>query len=115
MGFLFPSKATLVAPGRLGQEVAAGGAVLVEFVERGAPACRLEAPVVAAVIERYASRLRVLKVDAAAELGDAQAYRVAAVPTFVLFVDGVEKDRLVGYQSVDDLTRFLDGALPASA
>ena len=113
MGFLFPSKATLVPPGRLAEEVAAGGASLVEFVERDSPACRLEGPVIATVIERYASRLRVLKVDAAAAVGDAAAYRVTAVPTFLLFIDGVEKERLVGYQSADNLTRVLDGALPA--
>lgn len=112
MGFHFVHKATEAEPGRLGQQVAAHPAVLVEFAAADAPACRLEEPILSQVLRRYADRLTVLQADVESSPADAEAYAVAAVPTFLLFVNGVEKMRRVGYQSMDDLTVALDEALP---
>jgi thiol-disulfide isomerase/thioredoxin len=42
---------------------------------------------------------------------DAAAFAVTAVPTFLLFVDGVEKLRLAGFQSVADRTGVIDKVL----
>jgi thioredoxin 1 len=111
MGFHFAHKATVATPGSLAEKVAGAHAVLVEFAERDAPACRLEAPILAKVLRRYSDRLSVLQADVESSSTDAATFAVTAVPTFVLFVEGVEKLRLVGYQSVDDLTRALDEAL----
>jgi thioredoxin 1 len=112
MGFHFDHKASDAHPGALAEKVAAAPALLVEFAERDAPACRLEEPILAQVLRRYADRLRVLQADVESSPADAAAFSVTAVPTFVLFLDGVEKMRLVGYQSVDNLTAALDEALP---
>jgi thioredoxin 1 len=111
MGFHFAHKPPDSRP--LPEQLAAGGAVLVEFVERGAPACRLEEPILAQIDGRYGDRLRVVRVDVDSAPDDAASFAVSAVPTFVLFVDGREKCRLVGYQSVDDLARALDRAFAA--
>jgi thioredoxin 1 len=111
MGIHLVHKATNARPGRLADQVAQGGAVLVEFSERDAPTCRLEEPVLDKVLRRYADRMRVVQTDVEGSPADAAAYSIEAVPTFLLFVDGVEKMRLVGYQSADQLTRALDGAL----
>jgi thioredoxin-like negative regulator of GroEL len=113
MGFHYAHKPPGAGPSWLADQVGAGGAILVEFAQRDAPTCRLEEPIMAKVLKRYANRLRVVQSDVDASPEDAAAFAVSAVPTFVLFVDGVEKDRLVGYQSVDDLTRALEeGAVP---
>lgn len=112
MGFHFTHKASIALPGHLASQVA-DGAVLVEFSERDAPACRMEVPVLDKILRRYPDRLRVLQADVENSPADAAAFAVGAVPTFLLFVDGVEKMRLVGYQSVDSLTASLDAALPS--
>jgi thioredoxin-like negative regulator of GroEL len=115
MGFHFARKAIDTEPGQLARQLAAGGAVLVEFAQRDAPACRLEEAIMAKVLPRYDDRLSVVRSDVEASPEDAAAYSVTAVPTFVFFLGGVEKFRLVGYQSVDDLTRAIDEVLPAPA
>ncbi len=112
MGFHLVHKATAAAPGRLREQVAKGGAVLVEFAESDAPACRLEEPILAKILRRYVDRLRVMQADVDGSPADAAAFAINAVPTFLLFIDGVEKWRLVGYQSVDELSLALDEALP---
>jgi thioredoxin 1 len=115
VGFHFSHKATTAQPGRLAERIAAGGALLVEFAEHDAPACRLQEPVLDQVLRHFADRLSVVQADVETSPADAAAFSVSAVPTFILFLDKVEKLRLVGYQSVDDLTRAVDEALaPAS-
>jgi thioredoxin-like negative regulator of GroEL len=112
VGFHFTHKATMAVPGRLAEQVAEAPVVLVEFAERDAPACRLEEPILSQILRRYADRLKVIQADVESSPADAAAFGVSAVPTFVLFVDGAEKFRLSGYQSVDTLTAALDEALP---
>ncbi len=112
MGFRFGHKATVARPGELAQEISGAPAVLVEFADADTPMCRLEEPILTKILKRYADRLKVVQADVEGSPSDAAAFAVTAVPTFVLFILGVEKFRLVGYQSVDDLTRALDEALP---
>jgi thioredoxin 1 len=112
VGYHFTRKANTARPGRLAERVAAGGALLVEFAEHDAPACRLEEPILDQVLRHFADRLAVVQADVESAPADAAAFAVTAVPTFLLFVDGVEKLRLVGYQSIDDLTAAIDGVLP---
>jgi len=104
--------ASRVAPGRLQKVVAASKVpVLVEFAERDAPACRMEEPVLAAILRRYPDGLSVVQADIETSPSDAQTYGITAVPTFVLFVGGAERLRLTGYKSVDELAAALDAEL----
>jgi thioredoxin 1 len=112
LGFHFAHKGSGAPPGRLAERVGATPALLAEFVERDAPTCRLAEPILATVLRRYADRLSVVQIDVEGSPEDAAAFAVTAVPTFVLFVEGDEKMRLVGYQSFDVLTAALDKALP---
>ena len=115
MGFHFTHKATSAKPGRLAQQVGSAHAVLVEFAAKDAPACRLEEPILSQILRRYADKLSVLQADVESSPTDAKAFGVEAVPTFLLFIEGQEKLRLVGYQSVDALTRAIDEVFAASA
>jgi thioredoxin 1 len=115
VGFHLTHNAIMAQPGRLAEQVTAAHAVLVEFAERDAPACRLEEPILSQILRRYADRLKVVQADVEGSPSDAAAYAVTAVPTFLLFVDGKETLRLVGYQSVDMLTQALDEALAQEA
>jgi thioredoxin 1 len=113
MGFHLLHKATTARPGHLVEYVrSAGHPVLVEFSENDAPTCRMEEPVLAKILRRYADRLSVVQADVETSAADAAELGITAVPTFLLFVDGNERLRLVGYQTLEQLSKALDDALP---
>ena len=69
--------------------------VLVDFTAAWCPPCRVMKPVLA---ELAAERddLRVVQLDVDAEQRTAAEYGVLSMPTFILFRDGREVQRLVG-------------------
>ncbi|MGH9125638.1 MAG: thioredoxin family protein [Acidimicrobiales bacterium] len=114
MGFRYAHKASHAAPGKLAELVAKDAAqdkvLLLEFAAADAPACRLEHPVLSEILRRYADRMSVIQADVESSPEDAEVFGVTAVPTFVLFVEGKERLRLVGYQTLDALTTAIDDA-----
>ena len=113
MGFRYAHQASKAQPGKLAELIAKDKVLLVEFAARDAPACRLEHPVLSEILRRYADRLSVVQADVEGSPHDAEQFGVTAVPTFLLFVEGQEKMRLVGYQGFDDLAVAIDEALGA--
>jgi len=69
--------------------------VLVDFTAAWCPPCRVMKPVLA---ELAAERedLRIVELDVDAEQRTAAEYGVLSMPTFILFRDGREVQRLVG-------------------
>jgi thioredoxin 1 len=88
--------------------------VLVDFWAAWCPPCRIMHP----VLEELAGDrddLRVVKVDAEANVATAARYAVLAMPTFVLFRGGEEALRLVGSRPRRRLEAELDAALAPAA
>ncbi|MDA8101294.1 MAG: thioredoxin domain-containing protein [Nitrospiraceae bacterium] len=71
-------------------------AVFVEFWSVTCGYCRMVEPVVNDIAAWRAGRLKVLKVDIQAEFSLAQRYSVMATPTFILFKNGQQVDRIDG-------------------
>jgi thioredoxin 1 len=73
----------------------AGTPVLVDFTAAWCPPCRVMKPVLA---ELAAERedLRIVQLDVDAHQRTAAEYGVLSMPTFILFKDGREVQRLVG-------------------
>ncbi len=90
--------------------IAADVPVLVAFWSRDSAPCRFEDNVLDEVDQRY-RRLRVLRVDVDAEPALVERYDVRALPTMLLFLDGVPLHRLVGYHEGGELTQQLAGYL----
>lgn len=98
----------------------APGLVLVDVWAAWCTPCRALTPVLEALAARHAGALRVRALDADANPATVAALGVRALPTVLLFRDGVEQRRLVGAQSAAAYEAALaeargDGPAPAPA
>jgi putative thioredoxin len=77
--------------------------------------CLVIAPKLKALIEEYAGRLKLakLEVDAGENMRLAGKYKVRGFPTVILFIDGEEKARFHGAQPLSFLREFVDEYLDA--
>jgi thioredoxin 1 len=74
----------------------AGGIVLVDLFSDRCPPCRMLAPTIASLADKYTGRVTVCKVDVDRAPAIAQKYGVRAIPTVLIIQDGKEIKRLVG-------------------
>lgn len=72
--------------------------VLVDFWAPWCPPCRLIAPAIDELAGEMAGRVRVAKLNIDDNQATAQRFRVASIPTLIMFKDGREVDRIVGAQ-----------------
>jgi thioredoxin len=85
---------------------------LVDFWAAWCGPCRMIAPIVEAIANEYDGRLRVAKMDVDANPGTPGQLGIRGIPTLILFKEGVEVRRLVGYRPkeamVEDLLPYIE-------
>lgn len=81
--------------------------VLVDFFAEWCMPCKMFAPILEKVSDRIgdAAIIAKINIDEAEEI--AAEYRVASIPTLILFKNGVEADRRVGALAAGELMNFL--------
>ena len=82
--------------------------VLVDFWATWCGPCRLAEPVLEELSETYKDKVSVVKIDIDANPGTHGKYNVMSIPTTILFKDGKELGRQVGFsgkQSFEDLIK----------
>ena len=84
--------------------------VLVDFTAAWCPPCRVMKPVLAELADER-DDLRVVQLDVDADQRTAAEYGVLSMPTFILFRDGREVQRLVGARPKRRLEAELEAAL----
>ena len=76
-----------------------GTPVLVDFWAEWCGPCRMLAPVVEGLSATFAGKLKVMKVDTDANTATAQKYQIAGIPCCILFKNGAEIKRFVGFRA----------------
>lgn len=85
--------------------------VLVDFYSDTCIPCKRLNPQLAKLEEARAGELDVVKVNINFDTQVAVDNGVMAAPTLVLFQDGKEAGRTVGFKKLEELEEFIDGAL----
>ena len=82
--------------------------VLVDFWAAWCAPCRMLAPTVEAVADKYSSTARVVKSNVDDNPSVSQRYGIKGIPTLILFKNGKEEERVVGATSEGAISRMLD-------
>src|SRR5256714_3962831 len=83
-------------------------AVLVDFWAQWCAPCRMLAPTVEAVAEKYAGSATVVKLNVDDNPAVSQRYGIKGIPTLILFKNGKEEERVVGATSKEAIARMID-------
>ena len=75
--------------------------VLVDFWAAWCAPCRMLAPTVEAVAEKYATNARVVKLNVDDNPSVSQRYGIKGIPTLILFKNGKEEERVVCINAKD--------------
>ena len=92
-----------------------GKPVLVDFWAEWCAPCRMLAPTVEAVAEKYATNARVVKLNVDDNPAISQRYGIKGIPTLILFKGGKEEERVVGATSKEAISRMIDKHVSGAA
>ncbi|HEX9435753.1 MAG TPA: thioredoxin [Candidatus Limnocylindria bacterium] len=81
--------------------------VLVDFWATWCGPCRMVAPVLEEIAAERGEQLKIAKLDVDANPVSAGRFGVRAIPTMIVFKDGREAQRLVGYMPKERLLQQL--------
>lgn len=85
--------------------------VLVDFWAEWCHPCKMLAPTLEQVAEKYQGRTKVVKLNVDDNNLSAQKCGIKGIPTLILFKGGAEAERVVGATSKDNIARMIDRAL----
>ncbi|MBI3650992.1 MAG: thioredoxin [Acidobacteria bacterium] len=89
--------------------------VLVDFWAAWCGPCLALAPTVEALAEQYTGHAKVVKLNVDENPRAAASYGVRGIPTLILFNQGSEVERSVGFTSKDSLVRLIDKHVAVAA
>lgn len=89
--------------------------VLVDFWAEWCAPCRMLAPTVEAVADKYSGQAKVYKLNVDDNPMTAQRYGIKGIPTLIVFKDGKEQERIVGATSQQTIARMLESFITVSA
>lgn len=91
--------------------LSSGVPVLVDFWAAWCAPCRMLAPVVEAIAEKYDGKAKVVKLNVDENTLTSGKYNIKGIPTLLLFKDGVIKEQIVGNTTKDTISKMIDNHL----
>jgi thioredoxin 1 len=88
-----------------------GVPVLVDFWAAWCAPCRMLAPVVEAIADKYQGRAKVVKLNVDENSLTSGKYNIKGIPTLLLFKGGVIKEQIVGNTTKDTISKMIDNHL----
>jgi thioredoxin 1 len=82
--------------------------VMVDFWAEWCGPCKMIEPVVEEVAEEFAGKIQLAKLDVDENQNVAASLKVISIPTLILFKDGNELERSIGYKTKDELRRIIN-------
>ena len=90
------------------------GVTLVDFWADWCGPCKMQAPVIDELGEKYEGKVTVAKLNVDDEPSIAARFGVMSIPTLIVYREGEEVTRRVGVQSLDQLEVMLGDKFPQS-
>ena len=81
--------------------------VLIDFWASWCGPCKMIAPIVSAVAEEYAGKIKVCKINVDDEPELANAFKISSIPTLVVVKDGKVTNVSVGLQNKSNICAML--------
>ncbi len=82
--------------------------VLVDFWASWCAPCRMIAPVIESLADKYAGKVAVGKLNVDENQNVSHNYGIRGIPTLLLFKGGKVVEQIVGVRSKEDLIKILD-------
>ena len=92
-------------------ETIAQGVTLVEFWATWCGPCRMMSPIIDALAEKYADRVKVCKVNVDEQEELVVRFGVMTIPTVLVFKDGEELGKRVGVYPMEEFAGMLEQVL----
>jgi len=80
---------------------------LVDFWAAWCGPCKMIAPIVEEVAAEFKDKVKVGKLNVDENQGVPGSLKVSSIPTLIIFKEGKEVERSVGYKSKDEILRWL--------
>ena len=87
------------------------GVVVVDFFATWCGPCKMLAPVFEGVSNKMGEKAKFFKLDIDENGHIAQKYRISAVPTMIIFKDGVPVENLAGFMPEQNITNKVNAYL----
>jgi thioredoxin 1 len=85
--------------------------VLVDFWAPWCGPCKMVAPVLEELAQEYAGKLKIVKLNVDQNQQVAAQFGISSIPTLIMFNNGKEAGKMIGFQSKDALKKMIAGSL----